>query len=841
LPYNRWINPAGKQLFFGNQLLENHALDCALSPDGKWLAVEGRYHIVIISTKEQEISSVFPLTQYFRRGNPRNTFSGITWRTGPAGYSLYWSAVLNYRQSKVIRANWNGRELTVDTTFLFARKSPAKLALANEVLLRDEDGQTFLYTVLNGNNTVEKRNADTGDSVWSVAVGVAPFGITEANGKLYVTNWAGSVPGSRETSVAGVPWEKSKVDSLTGATSEGTVSVIDPESGKVIHEIQVGLHPNDIIADPHNRFVYVANSNSDIVSVIDSRTDRITETVSVRLAQDHNPYFGDSPNGLGISSDGRTLYVANGMDNALAVVKLGRLASSAGKRERSRVTGFIPTGAYPGSVAVLNNSWLFVANIEGEGAHIPNQTADKQRVSYNAHHMMASVSVIPVPKRKKLAKQTRRVINSNQFFRLELTGLKPRKGIAPVPVPERIGEPSVFKHVVYIIKENRTYDQVLGDVSAGDGDTALCTFGKKVTPNIHQLVDDFLLMDNFYVSGKSSAEGHMWSDASIVTDYVEKSVRGWFRSYPHVLADALVYAPTGFLWDNALKHGKKVRVYGEATVPEFDPKLHWSDIYRKFKNGEPFSFRNVTTIKPVEKILSQNYPGYDHHAIPDVLRAKAFIDELHTYEKMKGDQWPDLIIMALPNDHTAGTAPGYPTPRAMVADNDLALGQIVQAITHSRFWKNTVIVVTEDDSQAGWDHVSAYRTVGMVISPWSRLGKTIHTNYNQPSMIRTIEQILGLPPMNIQDATAMPMFDCFTGSRDLTPYHVLLNQIPLDEMNPDLNRLKGMALRYARKSMDPMFERIDSGDDALLNRILWHAVKGNRAYPKWYSGRDDDD
>jgi len=374
----------------------------------------------------------------------------------------------------------------------------------------------------------------------------------------------------------------------------------------------------------------------------------------------------------------------------------------------------------------------------------------------------------------------------------------------------------------------------------GDGDSTLTIFGQKITPNMHDLCDKFILLDNFYASGKCSAEGHQWTDASIVTDYIEKDVRAWFRSYPHVQEDALVYAPTGFLWDNALKHNKTVRIYGEASVPEYSEQHTWTSIYTDFLNHKKFEFRNKTTIKPVEKILCETYPSYDDHRIPDVLRADAFIQKLKSYEQMEGDQLPELMIMALPNDHTGGTREGLPTPRAMVADNDLALGRIVESISKSRFWSNTVIFVTEDDSQSGWDHVSAYRTVGIVISPYSKTGTVIHTNYNQPSMVRTIEQILGIPPMNIMDATAMPMFDCFAQKADVAPYIALENQVPLDEMNPKLSSLKGAALHYAQKSMEPQFDGIDSGDDDLFNRILWFAMKGKEKYPKRYSGKDLD-
>jgi len=841
LPYNRWISPAGSQVYFGNKSLENHALDVALSPDEKWVAVEGRYEVVVLSAETGKIAANLPLSGLIQGQSLMNTFSGICWLHENDKYKLFWGAVGTKNVSYVISANWDGQNLTNSETILFETEAPAGSALVNEVLARNESGKNYLYVVLNGNNKVVKLDLETKVRVWSTPVGVAPFGITMANGKLYVTNWAGSVPDKSDTNVAGVPWGSAKVDPRTGATREGTVSVLDPSTGKVLKEIVVGLHPNDIIASADGKTVFVSNANSDNVSAISTGTDVVAETISVRLSPEKNSFWGDSPNGLGLSKDGKTLYVANGMDNALAVVELGCKSGGSQSEENSEVEGFIPTGAYPGAIVETGKHQLFVANIEGESAKIPNEDAVSGKVSYNSHRQMAMVSVIPVPEDKQLKEYTKTVEQSNQLFRLALLEKLPRKNIAPACVPERIGEPSVFKHVLYIIKENRTYDQILGDVKKGDGDSTLTIFGRKVTPNTHALVDQYMLLDNFYVSGKCSAEGHQWTDASIVTDYVEKDVRAWIRSYPHVQEDALVYTPTGFLWDNAVKHGKNVRIYGEASTPQYDEKHTWTSIYQTFLNNEKFEFTNHTTIKPVEAILSPTYPSYDDHRIPDALRAKAFIDELQKYEAMEGDQLPELMIMALPNDHTGGTRPGLPTPRAMVADNDLALGQIIEALTKSRFWENTVVFITEDDSQSGWDHVSAYRTVGMVISPYSRTGGVLRTNYNQPSMVRTIEQILGMQPMNIMDATAKPMFDCFSQKADLTPFQSLKNQIPLDEMNPPLSALKGAALRYAEKSMEPQFDGIDSGDDQLFNRILWYAMKEKVKYPKRYSGKDEDE
>lgn len=840
LPYNRWIDPAGSQIYFGAPNLENHALDVALSPDEKWVAVEGRYEVVILSAETGKLVGNLPLTGLIPAQSLMNTFSGICWIQEANQYKLYWGAVGNKGISFVMEATWDSNKLTGSDSFTFETEAPAATALPNEILVQKESGRNYLYVVLNGTNQVVKLDFATKTKIWTSPVGVAPFGITKANDKIYVTNWAGSVPDKNDLNVAGVPWGSAKVDPRTGATREGTVSVLDPETGKALKEITVGLHPNDIIASADGKFIFVANANSDCVSAISTVTDEVSEIIPVRLNADDNSFWGDSPNGLGLSKDGRILYVANGMDNALSVIELGKKSGANSSENISEIEGFIPTGAYPGAVVVSGKNELFVANIEGEGAKIPSQAEASLNVSYNSHKQMASVSIIQVPDEKQLKAYTKTVEQSNQLFRLALLEKMPRKSAKPVCVPERIGEPSVFKHVLYIIKENRTYDQILGDMKKGDGDSTLTIFGRKITPNTHALCDQYMLLDNFYASGKCSAEGHQWTDASIVTDYIEKDVRAWIRSYPHVQEDALVYAPTGFIWDNALKHGKNVRIYGEASTPEYDKMHTWASIYQGFLKNERFEFTNHTTIKPVEAILSPAYPSYDNHRIPDALRAQAFIQELKNYEQMDGDQLPELMVMALPNDHTGGTRPGLPTPRAMVADNDLALGRIIEALSKSRFWQNTVVFVTEDDSQSGWDHVSAYRTVGIVISPYSRTGEVMRTNYNQPSMVRTIEQILGLQPMNIMDATAKPMFDCFRSQTDLTPYQTIKNLIPLDEMNPPLSALKGTALHFAEKSMEPQFDGIDSGDDGLFNRILWYAMKGKERYPKHFNGKDED-
>ncbi len=844
LPYNRIIQPAGKLVSFGLENLENHALDAALSPNGEVLAVMERYSIIFIDTYSNNVLSRLPNNGQPGLRGAMNTYSGITWSYTEGYQTVYWSAVNpDTRRSFVVSAVWDGSKIMFSRIFEYKAVKDAEMALPNEILITQESLRKYIYVVLNGNNNIIKQDLVTGDTIWIADPGVAPYGITMASGKLFVTNWAGRHPEKDDKDVAGIPWGLARVDNTDagGATREGSVTVIDPVDGRIIKDIIVGLHPNDIISSRNGRFIYVANANSDNVTVINARNEMVTETISVRLQPEINPFFGDSPNGLCLSPDQKTLYVANGMDNALAVVSLGKSATAKSRLAESSVRGFIPTGAYPSAISILNPGTIYVCNLEAEGARLGSQDKDTTKLIYNSHYMMASVSAIPVPTKKQLRAYTDTVIAVNDLARATLAREKPRSGVPPKPVPERIGEPSVFKHVVYIIKENRTYDQVFGDMKQGRGNPGLCIYGDEVTPNTHKLAEEFILLDNFHVSGKCSAEGHQWTDASIVTDYIEKNMRAWFRSYAHVQTDALVYAPTGFIWDNAMKHGRSVRIYGEASVPIIDNKLKWSEIYGKYIRGEKVDFYNHTTIEPVKNILSQTYPSYGNHEFSDVMRADALIKELKEYEAMEGDKLPDLMVIALPNDHTAGTRPGYPTPRAMVADNDLALGRIVEAFSKSRFWENTVIFIVEDDSQGGWDHISAYRTVSLVISPYSRLKSVNHTHYTQPSMIRTIEQILGMPPMNIQDAIANPMADCFGNVPDMTPYTAVPNKIPIDEMNPQLVSLSGKALHYAKKSMLPEFDGVDAGNDDLLNRILWFAAKGNTPYPARYAGAEKDE
>lgn len=854
MPYNRIIDPAGTVISFGDASDENHSMDVRLIPGTRFIAVEDRYGLTIIDTLSKKVTTRWTYKQDPRYGGLTSTYSGLKVVNIDNQTQIYWSAAAGKgkdSKSYVFQAIWKDGNISIQNTFNFKAEGESPLALPNDLAINKESSTNYLYVVLNGNNQLVKINLTDNKTVWTRSTGVAPYGLTIAKGKIFLTNWAG--PQAIDTlkrETAGVPYGKAYVDPKTGATVQGTVMVMDLAKGDVIKEITVGLHPNAIINSADEAFVYVANGNSDMVSVISTSSLQNVAAIDVKLNPGKKSYIGDTPNALAINADGTILYVANGLDNAVAMVKLGSKTSLKGTGT-NEVKGFIPTEAYPGGLAVDGNN-LFVTNLEGEGSRVSADEIGKSNLkgdlpsgadvtAYNSHHSKATVSMIAIPDDALLKKYTQKVQNLNLSFRQQIAQLLPRKNIAPKPIPERIGEPSVFNHVLYIIKENRTYDQVLGDMPEGEGNKSLCIYGNSVTPNQHNLARNFLLLDNYYASGKCSAEGHQWTDAAMVTDYVEKSVRSWFRSYPHVQEDALVYDGNGFIWNNAADHGKTVRIYGEACAVHFDDKLNWSDIYNNYTAGKPFAFKNTSTISRVRPMLSQNFPGSDEHKINEQLRATAFIKELHEYEQKPGDQLPQLMIMALSADHTVGTRPGYPTPDAMVADNDLALGRIVEAISKSRFWKNTVIFVTEDDSQAGWDHVSAYRTTGFVISPYSRLQHKVSKNYNQTCVVRSIEQILGLPPMNIIDATALPMFDCFTGKPSAYTYTSLRNRVPINKINQPFSALKGSALHFAQLSSRPEYDHIDGGNDDVMNRILWFAAKGKKAYPAKLAGKDEDD
>jgi len=843
LPVSQIITPAGIQV----ELPGLRPQVLALSPDGRLLITSGKTHeIVVVDPETGAVRQLVPFPVESSSGlGPLSPSENIL-KTGDEGQVSYTGLAFSPEGERLYLSNVNGRIEVFgvlpggEVAGLFSillpsagaprreEEIPAGIAVSN-------DGKR-LYVALNLSNRLGEFESKDGRLLRLFDVGVAPYDVALVGRKAYVSNWGGRRPQTGDVTGPAGRGTLVKVDPSTFVANEGSVTVVDLDSGETAAEIPVHLHASALAVSPDGRYVVCANAASDNLSVIDTRKDAVVETIWVK--PDPADLFGASPNALTFDPGGGRLFIANGTQNAIAVVGF----DPAGRD--SRLLGLVPVGWFPGAIVYHPRlDRICVANIKGIET-VKGQDEHSGVSGFNSHQYHGSLSLVPVPAVAELHRFTAAVWDNYHRGRIAKALLPPRPGQPSRPVPERIGEPSVFKHVVYVIKENRTYDQVLGDVPLGNGDPALCTFGERVTPNQHKMASEFVLLDNIFCCGILSADGHQWSMSAFGTDYLEKSFAGWPRSYPDGMGedevDALAYAPTGFLWDNALSHGKTLRDFGEFAIPA----VRWADPDRP---GEPdwaacwqetnhprgeILFGCEPAIESLRPYLASGTVGWSME-VPDAFRADAFIRELEEYEKR--DSLPDLILICLPNDHTSGTKEGAPTPAAYVADNDLAFGRIVEAIGRSRFWKDTVIFGIEDDPQNGWDHVSGYRTTAYVISPYTKRGLVVRTAYNTISILRTIEQILGLPPMNQFDAATLPMFDCFTGTPDFEPFKAVPNRVPLDEMNPPEETIKDPLLRHLAALSERLnFKRVDACPEGILNRIIWHAAKGSTVpFPAW--------
>ncbi len=842
VPTNQVLKPAGTQITFPGRPVSLLLID-----DGKTVVVQNNKALLFIDVTSAKISQTLEspvgLSVMGLAGNGARLFTSdakaqVRMARKQADGTYDWDTAIKLQS---VKETATPKEDGADDVKPKEEGKTSARPAAHPAGMALRGAQELWVTSTRGNN-LQQIDLEAGKVKQVVPVGVAPFTVYFPRpDRAYVSNWGGDHP-KKDDPQGGSSRTPVRIDPLTGVANHGSVSVLAPVDGqwKQVKSITVGLHPSGLTGSRTGKFLYVANANSDTVSVIDTSTDQVTETIACR--PEHRLPFGSGCNALALSPDGRTLYVANGTNNCVAVVQLGDASSDAretakgsgGKTTASRVVGLIPTGWYPGGIKVsADGKKLFVVNIKGHGALYQGRRPKEEK---NSHDYLGSVSIIDVPDAAGLEKFTAEV-NLNNRLAYSLNGLeKPRPDATPRPVPGRHGEPSVFEHVFYIIKENRTYDQVFGDMKEGNGDPRLVMFGQKITPNHHALARQFTLFDNFYCSGVLSADGHSWVNAAYVTDYLERSFGGWTRSYPFAGGDHLAFAPSGFLWDNALAHKKTLRNYGEFCRSSYAPATAgWKDTYADFKNGT--SKVKIAVRANMPGLVPNTHPHYPGFPLkmPDVYRAKLFLEEFHAFEK-KGTL-PNLVYIYLPNDHTGGTRPGEPTPRAMVADNDLAVGQVVEAITKSKFWPKTCIFIVEDDPQSGFDHVDGHRTVALVISPYNKRKSVDSTNYNQTGMVKTIELMLGLPPMNQLDLSATPMRNCFQSEPDLTAFTCLPSNIPLDEVNPPLKKLKGAALTWARKSLELDLDEEDRADEDTFNRILWHATRGNAPYPAEFVGR----
>jgi YVTN family beta-propeller protein len=838
LPANQYLTPAGTQV----DLPGLRPQVIRLSPDGAILVASGKTHELIVADPAsgrilqhvplpgETAPDAVPVSTHILAPDKEGQVSYTGLIFSPDGTRIYLSNVNGSIKVFSVDANHVVSpigSLSLPVSGLKTREAdiPAGLAISPDGLR--------LYVALNLSNRLLEMELPSGKPLRLVNVGFAPYDVVLAKTNVYVSNWGGRIPDANSATGPAGKGTLVRVDPVRFIASEGSVSVIDLASGRVTKEILTGLHASAMALAPNGRHLAVANAASDTITVIDTSRDQIVENISMRWHP--TDLFGASPNALVFDPRGATLYVCNGTQNAVAVVRF--------KPGHSKLSGLIPTGWFPGAIDYdASRKNLCVANIKGVGSGVPPKPGAP--LKYNSHQYHGSLSIIPLPKSLALARFTHAVLANYQHARLKEAALPARAGQPPRPIPERLGEPSVFKHVVYIIKENRTYDQVLGDIPEGNGDASLCIFGEKFTPNQHRIARDFVLLDNTYCSGILSAEGHQWSDSAFSTDYMEKSYAGFPRSYPDGMedndVDALAYSPTGFIWDNVLAHGKTMRDYGEFTIGETrwnDPHnkkpITFTDYYRDFIDQTGLiTISNRPAIASLAPHMAMNTIGWDMD-VPDIFRAAQFIKDLKQFESTA--KMPDFLLVCLPNDHTSGTRAGAPVPGAQVADNDLALGQIVEALSKSPFWKDTCIFVIEDDPQDGWDHVSGYRTTAYVISPYTRRHAVIHENYNQTSLIHSMELILGLPPMNQMDATATPMSACFTSTPDFTPFECLPANVPLDQLNPSPKKLSDrLQRRLAEASAKLDLREPDRCSEDTLNRILWHAQKGSlAAYPKW--------
>ncbi|MCZ2403980.1 bifunctional YncE family protein/alkaline phosphatase family protein [Paenarthrobacter sp. Z7-10] len=731
---------------------------------------------------------------------------------------------------------------------------PAGLAFAR-------NGQ--LLVTLSANNTLGVIDPGTNTLVKQIPVGNVPNGVTVVGGKAYVSNQGGrpALASDRTDNSYGTPIVTNN-DSAVPST--GTVSEVDLARGAQSRVYPVGRGPSAVLAV--GRTVLVANSDDDTVTSIDTAKGRVGRTFVT------NPIpggaFGATPNGLTML-DRDHLAVSLGRDNAVAVYSYQNATSE------PSFEGLIPAGSYPsGIVKDKQLNRLVIASEQGIGSRGPDGTVNEgvnttpaaSRLGYN---FVGTVQTVPVPDAKQMRTYTDKVFQNNNWNGLLKRNQAGSKKATPVALPTRTGDPSKIKHVFMIVKENRTYDQVLGDDPRGNGDASLAQFGQRVTPNTHALAKQFPLIDNLYSDGTNSAEGHHWLDQAYVNNYMQQMYGGYTRSYQ--TGDPMSNVKSGWIWENAARHGKTANNWGEqvdsytdakgkGTPADWDGWLHDSRVLDGSAPGPlkyPLgTYTAKTDIPSLAKITKPNFPNFDLN-IPDQYRAAMFGNDFKAY--VKHNNLPAFNMAWIMSDHTNGTSAQSPTrtgisPEAYVADNDLAVGRIVDQISHSKYWKDSAIFVVEDDSQNGVDHVDGHRAPVQVISPYAKRGAVVHSYYSQLNVMRTIEQILGLPPMNSQDMTAKPMYDVFTDKANFTPFTHLPNQVPLTERNPGSTtqgttpaapgtptapaapagnpKAVTAEAAWAKWSTQQDWSREDSVNMAQGNRDVWYSSNGfTRPYP----------
>ena len=878
---NQTLTPAGKIVELGSPV---RAKALALNPNartnsGAVLLMASPQPIIVFSTTTGEVLQRFtPAVMKGTESTPSKagSFTGITYSAD--GKNLFFSQDDNHVVIASVDPKTgvlsNGQSVTLPGPPADGRPYHNAKSINPGGIAVSGDGKRA-YVVLNATNTlgVIDLAASPAKLVTQIPVGNAPNSVV-LNGKhAYVSNEGGRPATSEDfTNISdGTPIVVDRKDAFA---ITGTVSVVDLSAGKAVKAINVGLHPAGMTISGSS--LYVTNAYSDSLSVIDLNTNEVVRTIdlSVPIA---GGVFGSGPNAVAVTDDGRA-YVTLGQANAVAAVNLQG-------RDAHPVIGYIPTGYFPTSIAYDKaQKQLVVADDKGLGTHVPARSGGLS--GFSTHQDTGTVNLIPLPNAVQLAQYSKQVFDNNHWNLTTNIEVGPEfvdAHAAPVALPKHIGEPSLIKYVFLVIKENRTYDQMLGDVSWGNGDSSLALFASAL-PNQHALVQRFPLLDNVYAPSRQSADGHPWigmSGSFYSNDILSPD---WIRSYPGGNSeDPLTYTPKGFLWTAAEARGLSAKLYGEwSNGAKIAKKANganytWTDFYRTAlcKEGKapkssciiPDDAISVTSdIPSAARIMDPHYPPFNL-IIPDQYRMDYWIPEFQRQDA--AGQVPNLTILWLPDDHGAGTTKGQPYPINYQADNDLALGRMVEAIAHSKVWAQSAIFVEEDDSQGGVDHVDGHRQPVFVISPYTVApqapgqGKAIHTTYTAENINRTIENILGMRPLTQFDLVASPMFDVFQDTPDLTPYDHLAAVIPLDQ-GPNLPETNTLGytplqkawLRATAEVMKGKYDKADAVDPNFLNHITWYsATDWKRPYPgesrvempgpfvkaaKKYQGDDDD-
>ncbi|MFC5907812.1 alkaline phosphatase family protein [Streptacidiphilus monticola] len=748
---DQYIDPYGTR----NVINDGKLMSSAVSPDGRHLAAsiaDGDAALVVVDLTTGQVQQRIGTNA----ADDLRISGGAVGQEAPV-YSPDGTQLWLGQTDGYVRFTVNPDGSLANPTTVKIPADGAKHALAS-VAVFSGDGAT-VYAAVNGQNRVVAIDAASGTVKQSWAVGNAPRGLALVGQKLYVSNEGGRPARPGDATLNSYNTQV-PADPATGATTTGTVSVIDTANASAaVGTIEVGLHPTAVYAK--GRAVFVTNTATNSVSVIDSARDKVVQTIATQPWPEAS--VGYEPDAVTLTDDGHLL-VTLGRANAVAVYRY------TAPQEPVSFVGLVPTDYFPAEITTVGGQVL-VSNTRGVDALRPTTAA-----GHNTHDTTSSLTRFTLPSDRVIRELTAKVFQQNGWTPGAVKLANRRSHARPVPVPTRIGDPSTIKHVFLIVKENRTYDQVFGDIAKGNGDPALAQFGENVTPNQHALAEQFGLYDNTYDIGTNSAEGHNWLMQADDPEYTESSAGEYQRSYD-TEDDALGHQRTGFLWSGAQAAGRTVRDFGEFQQFLTKPAgASWQNLYCDAKTmaatgqGTAYTLNSSSPIPSLNSVSMPGFPKFDT-SVPDVYRYQIWKQD---FEK---NGPADLNMFWLSSDHTGGPA----SPAAQVADNDLATGRIVDEISHSPYWKDSAIFVVEDDSQAGLDHVDGHRAPIQIISPWAQHGVVDDHYYTQITMVRTIEQILGIHPMNQKDSAATPMASAFTDKPDYTPFTALPNRTSLTD------------------------------------------------------------